>query len=217
MKLSDIFLQKSISDKFDSKLQFEVLGAGDVETIAEREPEILFEIGAQAWMKYVDSKSKINPRKLGPFFESKSPFLYQKVEKEIKRKVIQDIAFCYANIQDPTIDARDFVQLLLCRMYPNDLFIADVCFYDPYKPVLPQDREYALQYFRSLGLFKEHLKSIKAYCKEHSIDKITLTTSSNEQIPYFEQHGFKTEISDYAKSAFENGHGVPMYISLTTR
>ncbi|WP_390241837.1 hypothetical protein [Vibrio sp. R78045] len=214
MKLSDVFLQKAISDKFDSKLQFEILGTSDVEKIAKREPEILFEIGAQAWMTYVESKAKVNPKKLSSLFDSKSPFLYQKVEKEIKRKVIQDIAFCYANIQDPTIDARDFIQLLLCRMYPNDLFIADVCFYDPYKPVPPQDREYALQYFRSLGLFEEHLKSIKSYCKEHSISKITLTTSSNEQIPYFERHGFKIESSDYAKTALENGHGVPMHIKL---
>ncbi len=212
VKLSDVFLQKAISDKFESTLEFEVLGPSDIGKIAEREPDILFEIGAHAWMSYVESGAKVNPRKLATHFDSRNPFLYQIVEKEMKCKVVQDIAFCYANIQDPMVEGQDFIQLLLCRTYPNDLFIADVCFYNPYKPVPVNERVYELHFFKSLGLFGEHLKSIRAYCKENKINKITLTTSSNEQIPYFEKHGFKIDNTDFARHALANGRSVPMHI-----
>lgn len=215
MKLHDVFQKQSITNKFDCNIEFEQLGIESVLTIAEKDPNILFEIGAQAWMLFVESGAKVNPQKLASDFDQRNPLIYQKVEKVIKRKVIQDLSFSYALLDDPKVHSRGCIQLLLCRMYPNDLFIADVAFYNPYKPVVSKDKKYDLHHFRSLNLFGIHLDQIKQYCRANKISRITLTTSSNEQIPYFESHGFKIENNTFAKSAFEHGWSVPMYLTCT--
>ncbi|MBA6339725.1 hypothetical protein H4J59_01680 [Colwellia sp. MB02u-10] len=213
MKLHDILLKDEISEKFKSPVTFQQFGGSDIDKIAKKDPHILFEIGAQAWMLYVESGAKVNPQKLSSDFDSSNPMLYKKVETIIKRKVIQDISFSYAEIEDDSTDSSGCIQLSLCRMWPNDLYIADVVFYNPYEPVAEDQRKYALHYFKSLNLFSKHLEIIKDYCKENKIPRITLTTSSNEQIPYFENFGFKIEDNNFAKSALEMGLSVPMYLT----
>ncbi|RHW75235.1 hypothetical protein [Colwellia sp. RSH04] len=213
MKLHDILLKEQISEKFKSPVTFQQYGVDYIDKIAEKDPHILFEIGAQAWMLHVESGAKVNPQKLSGDFDSSNPMLYKKVEKIIKRKVIQDISFSYAEINDDTIDSSGCIQLSLCRMWPNDLYIADVIFYNPYEPVAEDQKKYELHYFKSLNLFSNHLEVIKIYCKENRIPRITLTTSSNEQIPYFEKLGFKIENNNFAKTALEMGLSVPMYLT----
>lgn len=212
MELHDIIQRNKIEEKFDKSVSFKQFGMESINEIARIDPNILFDIGAQAWMLFVESGVKVNPQKLAADFDNKSPLIYQKVEKVIKRKVIQDLSFTYAKVDDPDINSNGCIQLSLCRMYPNDLYIADVVFYDPYKPVTEKNKKYELHYFKSLNLFAFHLEKIKLYCKENNIARITLTTSSNEQIPYFEACGFKIEDNGFAKNALAYGWSVPMYL-----
>lgn len=191
------------------------MGVESVLKIAEKDPNILFEVGAQAWMLFVESGAKVNLQKLASDFDLRNPLIYQKVEKVIKRKVIQDLSFTYALLDDSEVTSKGCIQLSLCRMYPNDLYIADVAFYNPYKPVAFKDKKYDLHHFRSLNLFGIHLDQIKHYCRLNKISRITLTKSSNEQIPYFESHGFKIENNTFAKTAFEHGCSVSMYLACT--
>ncbi|MBE0419669.1 hypothetical protein ACTXIM_00635 [Pseudoalteromonas nigrifaciens] len=213
MKLHDILQKDEISKKFSSPVVFQQFGKNEIDKIAAKDPNILFEIGAQAWMLYMESGAKVDPQKLSNDFDSRSPLLYKKVEKTIKRKVIQDISFSYSIIKDDSINSAGCIQLSLCRMWPNDLYIADVVFYNPYEPVPEEKRKYEIHYFKSLNLFSVHLEKIKVYCKQNKIQRITLTTSSNEQIPYFEKVGFKVENNNFAKHALEMGRSVPMYLT----
>ncbi|MEE3224031.1 MAG: hypothetical protein VX242_08675 [Pseudomonadota bacterium] len=208
MKLHDVLQKELIQSKFDSEVQFQQFGAESIAEISELEPNILFEIGAQAWMQYVESGAKVNPQELASDFDSGNPYLFQKVEKIIKRKVIKDISFSYG-----TVNGLQCCQLLICRSYPNDLFIADVTFCDPAQPVYEASKKYQYHEFKSLGVFGEHLKHLVAFAKANGIAKVSLTTASNEQIPYFEKHGFKVEDTEFAKQAFAMGYSVPMYLS----
>lgn len=212
MKLHDIIRKEEIEEKFDKKVTFKQFGVDGINDIACIDPNILFEIGAQAWMLYVESDAKVNSQQLASDFGMQNPMIYQKVEKVIQQKVIQDLSFTYAEVDDPKVDSKGCIQLSLCHMYPNDLYIADVVFYDPYKPVAKSDRKYELHYFKSLNLFNLHLEEIKKYCKKNNINRITLTTSSNEQIPYFEAYGFEVEDNAFARAALEHGWSVPMYL-----
>jgi len=213
MKLHDILLKDEISEKFESPVTFEQLGNGEINKILVKDPHILFEVGAQAWMLYVESGAKVDPQKFSSDFDSSNPLLYKKIEKLIKRKIIQDISFSYSEIKDDSIDSSGCIQLSLCRMWPNDLYIADVVFYNPYEPVSEDKRKYELHYFKSLNLFSKHLEKIKVYCKKNKILRVTLTTSSNEQIPYFKGLGFKVEDNNFAKHALQMGRSVPMYLT----
>jgi len=213
MKLHDILLKNEISQKFNSPVEFEQFGKNEIDKIAVKDPNILYEIGAQAWMLFIESGAKVDPQKYSKDFDSGNPLLYKQVEKSIKRKIIQDISFSYSKIKDDSIDSTGCIQLSLCRMWPNDLYIADVVFYNPYEPVPEDKRKYEMHYFKSLNLFSNHLENIKAYCKQNKIQRITLTTSSNEQIPYFESSGFKVENNNFAKHALTMGRSVPMYLT----
>ncbi len=55
MKLHDIIRKEEIEEKFDKKVTFKQFGVDGINDIACIDPNILFEIGAQAWMLYCQS------------------------------------------------------------------------------------------------------------------------------------------------------------------
>lgn len=211
MKLHDLLRTEGFQSKFDKEVYFEQYGAESIDMLVKKEPNMFYEIGGQAWMRFQASGTKVDPQKLHKDFYSGNPLVYRKVEKIIKRKIIQDISFSYAYVSDENLDNNVCCQLLLFRLWPNELFIADVAFSNPYKPVSGTDKKYSYHEFRGLGLFSSHLEKMVEYCQLNKISKITLTTATNGQIPYFESHGFKIENSDFSREAFKIGQGVPMY------
>jgi len=65
MNLEDVYPVNNLRSKFDKEVTIEYYGLGDIGRIAELEPNCLHEIGANAWMHYVESGVKVNPQKLG--------------------------------------------------------------------------------------------------------------------------------------------------------
>jgi hypothetical protein len=215
MKLHDIFREEGFKSKFDKEVYFEQYGSESIDMLVEKEPGMFFEIGGQAWMRFQASGTKVDPQKLYKDFRSANPLVYRKVEKIIKRKIIQEISFSYAYVRDDNLENNECCQLLLFRLWPNELFISDVAFSNPYKPVSVSEKQYPYHEFRGLGLFASHLEKMIEYCQIHRVAKISLTTATNSQIPYFEKHGFIVENSDFSKEAFKLGQGVPMYYKCT--
>jgi hypothetical protein len=211
MKLHDVLRTEGFQSKFDKEVYFEQYGPESIDMLIKKEPNMFYEIGGQAWMRFQSSGAKVDSQKLHKDFRSGNPLVYRKVEKIIKRKIIQDISFSYAYVRDENLESNGCCQLLLFRLWPNELFIADVAFGNPYKPVSESDKQYPYHEFKGLGLFSSHLEKMIEYCKLHRVEKITLTTATNSQIPYFEKHGFIVENSGFSKEAFKIGQGVPMY------
>ncbi|PSV98735.1 hypothetical protein [Photobacterium iliopiscarium] len=212
MNLNDVLRKEEINNKFDQDVYFEQYGKESLNILIEKEPAMFFEIGGHAWMRFLSTGTKVNPQKLYLDFRNKNPLVYKKVEKIIKRNIIQDLSFSYGYVRDEDLIYNQCCQLLLFRIWPNELLIADVTFTNPYKPV--ETAKYNFHQFKSLGLFASHLKKIKEYCKEQHIEKITLSTASNDQITYFEEHGFIVEDSEFARQALKNEQGVPMTLNL---
>lgn len=212
MNFHQVLQKEEIINKFDKEILFEQYDVSDIDVLKDISPNILFEIGAHAWMHYVVSGIDVNPLELSNNFEANNPLIYRKIENVMKEKIIQDLSFSYAKLNDESLEKNICCQLLLCRMHPNDLFIADVEFSNPYQPVPNSEQRYQFHEYRSLGLFKKHLENMKEYCNENQIERITLTTASNDQIPYFEEHGFLVEDNDFARQSREIGHSVPMYL-----
>ncbi|MCG8051883.1 MAG: hypothetical protein JAZ15_11785 [Candidatus Thiodiazotropha endolucinida] len=211
MKLHDIISTEEISSKFDAGVKGVHLGLNQIEEIVTRSPNTLFEIGAQAWMLYVESGAKVDPYILSYDFDNSNPFLFEKVGKIIKRKIIQDISFSYVKVNDISLERNTCCLLHLCRMWPNDLFIADVEFSNPYQTVSTEEQKYQFHEYRSLGLFSNHFERMIQFARSNHIGRITLSTATNDQISYFEKYGFVIENNNFAKQAKELGLGVPMY------
>lgn len=210
MNLEEVYPVSSLESKFDKSISIDYYGMNDIDEIAELEPGCLFEIGASAWMHYIESGAKVNPHKLSRYFDEQDPFIFRRVEKVMKRRVVQDIVLVHAHVDDTDLERNICGQLLLARTYPNNLHISDVEFSNPYEPVAESDQEYSYHNYRSLGLFSELLENIVDLGKRNNIKKITLSAASNDQIPYFEKHGFKVEDTDFAKQAIKLNSGIPM-------
>lgn len=215
MNLKEVYPLERITEKFDSPVSVEYYGIDDVNRIAELEPNCLFELGANAWMHYVESGAKVNPKKLAKFFDANDPLIFKRVEKEMKRKVVQDILLIHASVEDDALERKICGQLLLARVFPNNLHISDVEFSNPYKPVSSEEQKYHFHDYRSLGLFATLLANIVALGKANKISKVTLSAASIDQVPYFKKHGFKVEDTEFAKGAIANEMSIPMELKCT--
>lgn len=210
MNLEEVYPANSLESKFDKSISIDYYGMDDIDEIAKLHPGCLFEIGASAWMHYIESGAKVNSQKLSKYFDEQDPFIFRRVEKVMKRKVIQDIVLVHAHVDDTDLERDICGQLLLARTYPNNLHISDVEFSNPYEPVSKSDQEYSYHNYRSLGLFSELLDNIVNLGKRNNIKKITLSAASNDQIPYFEKHGFNVEGTNFARQAIKLNSGIPM-------
>lgn len=210
VSMEEIYPAEELQEKFEAEVSFEYYFMKDIDTIAKLEPNCLCEIGGNAWMHYIESGAKVNPRRLSEHFDNGNPFLFREVEKVMKRKVLQDIMLVHAKVQDPELENNICGQLLLARVYPNNLHISDVEFSNPYEPVPENEKKHHFHEYRSLGLFATLLKNIIAYGKKNRIAKITLSAASDHQIKYFESHGFSIENNNFAKDALEHGMSIPM-------
>ena len=208
--MEEIYPAEELQDKFEAEVTLEYYFMEDVDTIAKLEPNCLCEIGGNSWMHYIESGAKVNPRKLSKHFDSGNPFLFKEVEKVMKRKVLQDIMLVHAKVQDPELENNICGQLLLARVYPNNLHISDVEFSNPYEPVPENEKKHHFHEYRSLGLFAKLLVNIIAYGKKNRISNVTLSAASDHQIKYFKSHGFSIENNNFAKDALEHDVSIPM-------
>lgn len=210
MNLEEVYPVHSLESKFDNPVFIDYYGMDDIDEIVELEPGCMFELGASAWMHYIESGAKVNPQKLSKYFDERNPLIFRRVEKVMKRKVVQDILLIHAHVDDESLERDICGKLLLSRVYPNNLHISDVEFSNPYEPVAESSQDYSYHNYRSLGLFSELLENIIDLGKINNIKKITLSAASNDQIFYFEKHGFKVEDTYFAKQAIELDSGIPM-------
>jgi hypothetical protein len=210
LSMKEIYPVDELREKFDQEISFKFYSLGDIELIAELEPGSLHEIGGNAWMHYVESGAKVDPRKLSDHFDSGNPFLYREVEKVMKKRVLQDILLVHALVEDEDLENKICGQLLLARVLPNNLHISDVEFSNPYAPVPDYERKHPFHEYRSLGLFSTLLDKIVTYGKSIKIANITLSAASRYQIQYFESHEFKVENNHFAEEALTYGMSIPM-------
>lgn len=210
MPLDCVYPKEEIKKKFEKPVSIEIYGMNQIDAIAELEPGCLHEIGANAWMHYVESGAKVDPQKLSQYFDNSDPYLFRHVEKVIKRKVIQDIILVHAKVDDPELENNICGKLLLARTYLNNMHISDVEFSNPYEPVPESEQQYTYHEYRSLGLFSTLLDNLCRFSQENKISRITLSAASSDQVPYFETHGFKVEDTDFARQAQEYGMSIPM-------
>lgn len=210
MKLKDIFPIFELRELFKSETVVAFLTLNDIDEIADLEPISLFEIGANSWMRYVESGADVNPKLLMDHFDNYDKFLYREVEKVIGEKIIKDILLVKAKVDDKTLKHNVCAELLVANINPNRLHISDVAFGNPYFPIKRVNKKYITHEFKSLGLFKILFNKIVQYCRVNNVSVITLTASLKEQVSYFQTYGFNVENTDYAKRCLKIGSGIPM-------
>ncbi len=132
------------------------------------------------------------------------------MERHTGIRVLSDIAYTIAEVEDIQLEKKCAAEVLLAVIYPNVLRISDVTFCNPYQEIFEKERRYRFQYYKGLGLFPELLVNCESYCQEHAIHEITLCAAYIDLVPFFEKHGFRVDDTPAGKIAVEVKEGIPM-------
>jgi len=211
-KLNAILPSESIMKKFTNPVKFIEYGIEQIEYLVRNKPNDLFQIGIAAWDRFCNANPNQDKFIFGKECQTNNPLLYKKVSRHIKENVIKDILYVHGEVQDPELDDKETVELILAHSYPNILMIVDVMLVNPYEPITPQ--KYDFQEYRGLGLFTEILENSIQYCKKESIEEIYLTAADIPLKNHFEKYGFVVHDTWMGKAAIEVGQGIPMSMYL---
>ncbi|WP_318376370.1 hypothetical protein [Enterobacter sp.] len=211
-KLNAIVPYESISKKFTKPVKFTEYGIGRIEYLERNKPSDLFQIGVVAWDRFCNIKPNQDKFIFVKECQAGNTLLHKKVSRYIKEKVIKDILYVHGEVQDPELNNKETVEIILAHTYPNILMIVDVMLVNPYKPVTPQKHDY--QEYHGLGLFAELLQNTIQYCKQKDISEIYLTAANVPLKNHFEKYGFFVHDTWIGKKALEVGQGIPMSMYL---
>lgn len=210
MDLADIFPEASIKSKFSKDLCIVRRGRSQLAEIVQLKSDCMAEIGGGAWDRYVQKNPKCNPQALSSYFDENSPKIYLAMERYTGLKVLKDIHYVTANVQDTSLTETQCAELLLAITWPNVLRISDVTFANPYKPIHETERKYQFQDFKGLGLFPELLQKCEQFCSEKGIPEITLSAAYIDLVPFFQSYGFSVEDTPAGRAFLELEEGIPM-------
>lgn len=211
MNLSDIFPRESIENKFEAKVLIKTRIRKDLPEISSLKSSCMVEIGGGVWDRYVHQNPNCDPQALAPFFREESPKICLAMERHTGLRVLKDICYTTADVQDEELNETQCGELLLAVTWPNVLRISDVTFANPYKSIPDADRRYKFQKFKGLGLFSELLENCQKYCNTEGVSEITLAAAYIDLVPFFEAHGFSVENTPAGKASLEYQEGIPMH------
>lgn len=210
MKLSEIFPEKSLREKYKQEIRTVHRGQSKLAEIVNIKPACMMEIGGSAWDKYVQSNPNSDPQALAEYFQRNDPKLYLAMERHTGLKVLKEISYTVAEVVDESLEDCCAAELLLAVSYPGVLRISDVTFCNLYQKIPQDQRKYRFQYYKGLGLFPELMKNCEKYCVEHGIKEITLAAAYIDLMPLFEQYGFAIEDTPAGRAFLEFKEGIPM-------
>jgi hypothetical protein len=210
MHLSSVFPAEPLRAKFSQSVLIEHWDKSQLAKIATLKKVSIFEIGAGAWDRYVASNQDCDPQALSKYFQEQDSKLYLAMERQIRSKVLIDISYTFATIEDDAPLSRCVSELLLAIVHPGVLCISDVTFANVYAPMPDNERRYPFQSFKGLGLLPILIDNCSAFCRAHGISQITLTAADAGLMNLFQSYGFKVADTPAGRLGLRTHTGIPM-------
>ncbi len=210
MKLFDIFPESSFRKIIGCPVSIIQRDRTKLGEIARNKPECMAEMGGGAWDRYVQANPECDPQALAEFFQRNDPKIYLAMERYTGIKVLNEIVYIVAEVEDDQLEDKCAAEVLLAVIYPNVLRISDVTFCNPYQKIPEEEIRYRFQSYKGLGLFAEFLVNCESYCREHAIHEITLCAAYIDLVSFFEKHGFRVDDTPAGRIAVEMKEGIPM-------
>jgi hypothetical protein len=210
MQLSEVFPAEALRAKFAQPVMIKHMGRSQLAEISAQKPKSMIEMGGGAWDRYVQANPGCNPLALASYFQREDPKLYLGMERHIQAKVLHDISFTVARVDDETLTNKCAGELLLAVTYPGVLRISDITFADVYKPIPERTRRYQFQDFKGLGLLPALIENCVEYCQDNNIARITLAAADVDLMTLFKRYGFEVEDTPAGRMALQTQIGIPM-------
>ncbi len=216
--LENVLPKTEIESAFRSEdVIFSELGFKDINQIAEEQPVDLFQVGLSAWNRIVVEKSDdVDPMAMAQFICDQDPFLYQKIEQKLNKKILFDIFYAKAEIQSAHLTESTVTEVFVAHTYPNNILIGDVVFQNPKKLISAKKRMSKSQSYEGLGLLPTFMERIKQIATQKNCKFALLSAYTLAEYRLFLKYGFVLENTPIAQRALQMGYSIPMQLSISS-
>jgi hypothetical protein len=153
---------------------------------------------------------QVDPQQFAPLFRTADPNLYRAISELIATEVIRDIYWVRGWASKKKERSKLVVDLMVAWVFRSDLFLADVTFRDPARPIPEEDRKF-LQTHKGLGLLPALMTNMQRKAEELGCEQLTLVAATVELANIFERFGFVVEDSEIGRRGVQWGvGGIPM-------
>jgi hypothetical protein len=194
---------EEIEKRFDKPVRLEQMGMDRFAEVAARDPNGLVNAAFTVWQRYARQHPETNPGAVRDYIRQHGGDFLEAVQAIIGEPIIRDISFSRCTIDDPQLDENLAAYLLVARVYPNDVHIADMNFVNPYLPIEPDRRKFKFQRYKGLRLLGALLARVEAYGAQHGCEYLTLTAATDDLVPLFSKFGFSVEDGQATSLAME--------------
>lgn len=147
---------------------------------------------------------------LAPLLPSRDPKIIYAIGDILHADTIQDIYCCRCDVQDDALQDPLVAAILIARVYPQDLYIGNLTFRNPYQP-LPMDlRKSVLHTHKGLGLLPKFMANVESYAAANQCKNITLVANETSQAELFAKYGYSVDGYEVAQRAMVAGRTIPM-------
>ncbi len=196
-----------IQKQFDKPIRLEQMGMDQLETIVARHPHKILNTAVTVWRRYLESNASANPDAVQEYIRTYGGSYLDAAGAVIGEPIIQDIAFSRCTIDDPALTDHMVAYLLIARVFPNDIHVADLHLMNPYKPIPPKLQRYRFRKYKGLGLLGTFVTRIEAYAAAEKCEYVTLTADADDLVPLFSKFGFVIEDNEVTSLAMRKKVG----------
>lgn len=201
--ISDILPFDEIEGRFDKPVRLEQMGMDQFAEVATRDPAGLLNAVFTVWQRYSRQHPETGAGAPRDYIRKHGGGFLEAVQAIIGEPVVRDISYSRCTIDDPQLEENLVAYLLVARVYPNEVHIADMSFTNPYKPIDPARRKFTFQRYKGLRLLGSLLARVEAYAAQHGCDYLTLNAGTDDLVPLFSKFGFTVEDGQATSLAME--------------
>lgn len=137
-----------------------------------------------------------------------NPVIIKVIEGIMKKPVLQDVLHVTGRT-DAGFQTHD---VFLAEIAPGALFLGDVEFCDPHRPVRRGEKALPGATHHGFGLFGEFNERLTAYAKQKGLSAVVLSAYTRQHVKFFLRHGYVHDGSALSQMAQAAGvdTGFPM-------
>lgn len=193
----------AIQSQFDKPVRLEQMGMDRLGDIVRRHPHRILNTAVTVWRRYVEKNPSTNSNAVHDYVRDHGGTFLDAASAVIGEPLIKDVSWSRCTIDDPALADHLVAYLLVARVFPNDVHVADLNLMNPYKPIPPALCRYRFRKYKGLGLLGTVFARVEAYAVAQQCDTITLTADADDLVPLFGKFGYVVEDSEVTSLAME--------------
>jgi len=198
---------------FDCKLDFEEYDLRHIDMIRSMRPHIFFGLASIMWNRIIEfGLCPVDPTALDDDIKKKNPDMFRNMSAVLGTHAIKDIYYAKSDPEAACHAKKSAVELFVARVYPNNLYIADVFLPCPETAVNGKEFGSAIRDHRSL--YSKLVNNAVDCGRSLGCNYLMITANSSHQVDIFSRCGFLLEDHLSERRSLDLGLGIPMVMQV---